>query len=1037
MFRTRHLVPALALLCFLSTLANAQTPLRLVPATPCRLVDTRPSNGGGGPIQGGTAQSFDLPSLASQKSGCPNLANAAAYSLNVTVIPSGGLGYLTIWPTGESQPLVSLMNSPDGRIKANAAIVPAGTNGAVSIYVSNTTNVAVDIDGYFDSAADSSSLAFFPLTPCRVVDTRSGNGGALQAGVERDFPIPGTCSIPSDAQGYSFNFTVVPISNHPIGYLSVWPAGGTRPVVSTLNDPTGTIVANAAIVPAGSENKTAVYSTDNTNLLIDVNGYYAPANSGTGPLSLYTLTPCRVLDTRKGVGLISNGQISVPVVGSSCGISSTSQGFVFNATVVPNGSLSYLTLWPEGENKPTVSTLNALDGAIASNMAIVPTQDGAIDAYAAGSTQLIIDISSYFAPIPAVGVLTSTLPDGTQNQAYSVSLVADGGVAPYTWTLNSGSLPSGMSLSNAGVISGTPTGTGPSNFVVKVTDSGTPASTATANLSITVDSSMQTLGVTTSALPATAVNVPYNALLTANGGITPYTWSISAGALPPGVTLNASTGQISGLAGSPGLYELTAKVTDAQHSTATKALSIAVTTGDGNPTLNGHYALTFQGYARGSIITVAASLIFDGGGHVTGGEEDINKAGSGVEHDTVTGGTYSIASNGLGTINFTDSSGGNIEVLVETAAAEDMRVIAYNQNGSNGTWGAGVVRQQNPTAFNPASLAGNWAFGLQGFDSSQHPLASDGFYKQDASGNITHGAEDINDFGTDDQATFTGRVTTSIDGNGRSIVQLVVNGTPLNYAAYMVSANEVMLVHIDNGDSLTITDALRQSGTMNNGILHGKSVGNGSRQHSANGNANSQAIILLFDADGNGNVTITQDTNTNGAVQHDQSGPATYSVSSNGRTMVASGSTVVVCYMVALNQGFCINTGSTSAGAGVIAFEPQTTETFTNASFVGEFLGGSLPQYVPDTYSQVDTNLADGNGNFAETYTDSGPNGTNPNQNLTGTYTVSSQGEITISQGGNVIYYAFIVSPNKYVAISGGANPLTMIEYTSSAPRHH
>jgi hypothetical protein len=60
--------------------------------------------------------------------------------------------------------------------------------------------------------------------------------------------------------------------------------------------------------------------------------------------------------------------------------------------------MPYLTLWPHGEHQPTVSTLNALDGFITSNMAIVPTNDGSIDAYAAGLTQLILDISGYFAP---------------------------------------------------------------------------------------------------------------------------------------------------------------------------------------------------------------------------------------------------------------------------------------------------------------------------------------------------------------------------------------------------------------------------------------------------------------------------------------------------------------------------------------------------------------------------------------------------------------------------------------------------------------
>ncbi|MGA3214040.1 MAG: hypothetical protein ABSD20_22275 [Terriglobales bacterium] len=74
------------------------------------------------------------------------------------------------------------------------------------------------------------------------------------------------------------------------------------------------------------------------------------------------------------------------------------QAYVFNATVVPPGALGYLTLWPDSETQPVVSTLNALDGAITSNMAIVPSVDGSVDAYASGTTQLVLDISAYFAP---------------------------------------------------------------------------------------------------------------------------------------------------------------------------------------------------------------------------------------------------------------------------------------------------------------------------------------------------------------------------------------------------------------------------------------------------------------------------------------------------------------------------------------------------------------------------------------------------------------------------------------------------------------
>jgi hypothetical protein len=86
------------------------------------------------------------------------------------------------------------------------------------------------------------------------------------------------------------------------------------------------------------------------------------------------------------------------VEGSTCAPPATARAYVLNATVVPPGILGYLTLWPDGGTQPLVSTLNSYDGAITSNMAIVPTTNGSIEAYSTNLTQLIFDLSSYFAP---------------------------------------------------------------------------------------------------------------------------------------------------------------------------------------------------------------------------------------------------------------------------------------------------------------------------------------------------------------------------------------------------------------------------------------------------------------------------------------------------------------------------------------------------------------------------------------------------------------------------------------------------------------
>ena len=376
------------------------TPFQLTAIPPCRLLDTRTGN----PIQGGTVQTFDLRQLA-QNNCSLDVSTAGLYSLNVALLPLNGqrVRYLTIWPAGQSQPQVATMNSLDGRVKANAAIVTAGVNGKVSIYVTDTANVVLDTNGYF-APTSQSTIAYYPVTPCRVADTRGpiGNLGGpyLQGGHERDFPVSlSNCNIPRNAEAYSLNFTAVPYNQERLSYLTVWPAGQTRPLVSTLNNPTATIVANAAIVPSGIGGAVAVYPTNDTNLVIDIDGYFGPA--GTGGLSLYPAAPCRVLDTLDlGSGQPFSGTLSPPVdvVNSNCDVPSVAQAYVLNATAVPTGALNYLTLWPDGGNQPLASTLNAVDGWTASNMAIVPSTNGSIDAYASGLTQLILDLSSYFAP---------------------------------------------------------------------------------------------------------------------------------------------------------------------------------------------------------------------------------------------------------------------------------------------------------------------------------------------------------------------------------------------------------------------------------------------------------------------------------------------------------------------------------------------------------------------------------------------------------------------------------------------------------------
>jgi hypothetical protein len=171
---------------------------------------------------------------------------------------------------------------------------------------------------------------------------------------------------------------------------------------------------------------------------------------------------------------------------------------------------------------------------------------------------------------------TSSLPSGTVGSTYSQQLTATGGTPPYTWTASNGSLPPGLNVDpSSGLLWGTPTGAGTFSFAVTATDQGGNSDTATFTLTV-----VPALAITTAAaLPNGTAGAPYAAQLAATGGTPPYTWIVLAelGALPSGVTVDASTGRLSGTPATGGSYSFSVRVTDSAKVTATKAFTLTVT----------------------------------------------------------------------------------------------------------------------------------------------------------------------------------------------------------------------------------------------------------------------------------------------------------------------------------------------------------------------------------------------------------------------------------------------------------------------------
>jgi hypothetical protein len=164
---------------------------------------------------------------------------------------------------------------------------------------------------------------------------------------------------------------------------------------------------------------------------------------------------------------------------------------------------------------------------------------------------------------------------GSVGKAYSAAYAVVGGTGPYTYSIVSGSLPAGLSLSSStGTISGTPTVAGTYTFTAKVVDSKGKSDTTTCTLTI------QPPPITADCGPCSAskatVGTAYSAVMTATGGAGGYTWSITSGSLPPGLTLNTATGRISGTPILGGTYTFTAKATDSQGNSDTDTCTITV-----------------------------------------------------------------------------------------------------------------------------------------------------------------------------------------------------------------------------------------------------------------------------------------------------------------------------------------------------------------------------------------------------------------------------------------------------------------------------
>jgi hypothetical protein len=333
------------------------------------------------------------------RAGVPT--DAAAALLNVTVTNPQTAGFLTVYPCGQDRPNASSLNFTPGQTIANAVTTRIGTNGQVCVYTMSTTDIIIDVTGAYPA-----STSFTSFVPGRILETRPGytTVDGLAAGIGARLPgsttvlaVGGRAGVPTDASAAVLNVTVT--NPQTAGFVTVYPCG-QRPNASSLNFGPGQTIANA-VTTRIEGGQICVYTMSTTDIIVDVTGAYPASTSFT------SFVPGRILETRAGYTTV-DGQFAgvgaraafsttpVTVLGRA-GVSTDSLAAVFNVTVTNPQTSGFVTVYPCGQDRPYVSSVNFTPGQTIANA--VTTRigtNGQVCIYTMSTTDIIIDVTGTF-----------------------------------------------------------------------------------------------------------------------------------------------------------------------------------------------------------------------------------------------------------------------------------------------------------------------------------------------------------------------------------------------------------------------------------------------------------------------------------------------------------------------------------------------------------------------------------------------------------------------------------------------------------------
>lgn len=247
-------------------------------------------------------------------------------------------------------------------------------------------------------AAPPGASAYVPVSPYRILDTRTGQGFPRRVNAGESFRLP-LANVPAGASAVVLNMTITGSSD--MGFVTVFPTGVAQPVASSINvDGAGQTIANLVTVPVGVGGSVDVYSQMQTDLVADVQGYYVPATAAQAGRFM-PITPKRLLDTRQATSshygaLAPNEAITVNVAGLA-GLPADAAAAALKVTVTDSTGGGFWTVYPSGSARPTASNINVdAGGSTIANQVLARLNGGQATVYSQSGGQVIIDLVGWF-----------------------------------------------------------------------------------------------------------------------------------------------------------------------------------------------------------------------------------------------------------------------------------------------------------------------------------------------------------------------------------------------------------------------------------------------------------------------------------------------------------------------------------------------------------------------------------------------------------------------------------------------------------------